>query len=439
MVSRTFLQKIMQVSLVVLLFILVGSNAIHVNAEGQTGTKRTLKVMYQAKYLFDEALFKKQFPDVVIQEVPWDRQTELSEFIAKQSPDVIMLNPVEYKQLSKNNQLQDVGQLIQRDSYATETIYPGLLDALKVNGKLYGLSPYFNTESIFYNVDLFKKYNVPLPKDGMTWEEILKLAAKFPTKGSKDTRVWGLYYPLDNYVYLINDMATSEGLSRYDANTLKVTIHTPAWKKLYSTAITAMKSGTMEGSNKVGFANDPFIMGRAAMTVSTVSMDTLRKVTADKSAIANYKSFAWGIAAGPADPKDRTQTRNVTLPAIMAIPVKSANSDLAWDFIQFYNGVDYAKSRSGSFSGYSLSRMEDSQEYQEHRLDAFYKLKPNLDSPPRLEPKGIPFDNQKYSIIVTSEIKQVLNNKKTLDKALISIQTQVQASLDQVMKKQTKK
>ncbi|GIP48268.1 hypothetical protein J53TS2_18590 [Paenibacillus sp. J53TS2] len=72
-------------------------------------------------------------------------------------------------------------------------------------------------------------------------------------------------------------------------------------------------------------------------------------------------------------------------------------------------------------------------------MDAFYKLKPNLDSPPRLEPKGIPFDNQKYSIIVTSEIKQVLNNKKTLDKALISIQTQVQASLDQVMKKQTKK
>lgn len=110
----------------------------------------------------------------------------------------------------------------------------------------------------------------------MTWEEILKLSAKFPTKGNKDTRIWGLHYPLDNYTYLINDIATSEGLTRYNPDTLKVTMNTAAWKRVFSMAITAIKSNTIEGSNKSGYDVDPFLMGRAAMTVSTTSMNTLK-------------------------------------------------------------------------------------------------------------------------------------------------------------------
>ncbi|MFD1910067.1 hypothetical protein ACFSQ7_48120 [Paenibacillus rhizoplanae] len=94
-------------------------------------------------------MFKLQFPDTQIQEVKWDGKSDLKAFIAKQSPDVVMLNTLEYKQMSKENQLAELGELIKRDNYNTATLYPGLLDALKVNGKLYGLSPRFNTESLF--------------------------------------------------------------------------------------------------------------------------------------------------------------------------------------------------------------------------------------------------------------------------------------------------
>ncbi|SDM48190.1 extracellular solute-binding protein [Paenibacillus jilunlii] len=441
--KHNLLQKVMFVSLSVM-FIGISAGLstgrqVSANSDNQADTKQTLKVLYKEKYYFDEKSFKLQFPNTEIQEVKWDGKSDIKGFIAEQSPDVIMLNTLEYKQLSKENQLTELGQLIKRDNYDTTTIYPGMLDALKMNGKLYGLSPTFNTESIFYNVDLFKKYNVPLPKDGMTWEELLKLSAKFPTSGNKDTRIWGLHYPLDNYTYLINDIATSEGLTRYNPNTLKVTINTAAWKKVYSMAITAIKSNSIEGSNTSGYTNDPFIMGRAAMTVSTSSMDTLRDVTADKAAIANYKPFTVKIAAGPADPKDRKITRNIHLPSIMAIPASSANKDIAWDFIKFYNGADFAKSRSDQPLGYSLTRMDYSKEYKGLSLEAFYKLKPNLESPPYLNPMGIPFNNSQYSIILQSEVKQVISNKKTLDKALASIETQVQKSLDDAVKKEKAK
>jgi multiple sugar transport system substrate-binding protein len=204
-------------------------------------------------------------------------------------------------------------------------------------------------------------------------------------------------------------------------------------------AITAIKSNTIEGSNQSGFDADPFIMGRAAMTVSTISMNTLKAVTANKSAIANYKPFTAKIAAGPADPKNRNMTRNIHLDSIMAIPASSLNKALAWDFIKFYNGADFAKSKSELPSDYSLSRMDYSKEYKGFSMEAFYKLKPNLETPPYINPLGIPFNNSQYSLILQSEIKQVLSNKKTLDKALVSIQTQVQKSLDDAMKKQKAK
>ncbi|MEC0168397.1 ABC transporter substrate-binding protein [Paenibacillus graminis] len=411
---------------------------VSANSNTQAGAEQTLKVLYKEKYFFDEELFKQQFPNTQIQEVKWDGKSDLKAFIAKQSPDVMMLNTLEYQELSKENQLAELGQLIKRDNYDTTTMYPGLLDALKVNGNLYGLSPTFNTESIFYNADLFKKYNVPLPKDGMTWEEILKLAAKFPTSGSKNTRVWGLHYPLDNFTYLINDIATSEGVTRYNPNTLKATMNTAAWKRVISMAITAIKSNSIEGTNASGFDNDPFIMGRAAMTVSSQSMETLRDVTADKAAIANYKPFTIKIAAGPADPKNLKTTRNIHLPSIMTINASSANKDLAWNFIKLYNGADYAKSKSQSdqFLGYSLTRMDYSKEYNGHSLETFYKLQPNLETPPYVNPIGNLFNNSQYSVILQSEVKQVLSNKKTLDKALASIQTQVQKNLDDAVKKQ---
>ena len=445
MLKNNLFKKALIVSLsFMLLFISAGLSTgkqVYANSNTQVDAKQTLKVLYKEKYYFDEKLFKQQFPNTEIQEVIWDGKSDLKAFIAKQSPDVVMLNTLEYKLLSKENQLAELGPLIKRDNYDTATIYPGLLDALTINKKLFGLSPNFQTESIFYNVDLFKKYNVPLPKDGMTWEEILKLSAKFPTKGSKDTRVWGLHYPLDNYTYLINDIANSEGLTRYNPNTLKVTINTAAWKKVYSMAITAIKSNTIEGSNSggKGFDKSPFIMGRAAMMVSTASMDDLRSVTADKAVIPNYKPFTIKIAAGPADPKDRGKIRNVMLPSIMAISAGSANKDLAWDFIKYYNGVDFAKSSSALRPNYSLTRMDNSKEYKGISLEAFYKLKPNLEFTPYLNPIGIPFNNSQYSTILHSEVKQVLSNKKTLDKALVSIQTQVQKSLNEALKKQKAK
>ncbi|OAB43504.1 hypothetical protein [Paenibacillus glacialis] len=39
---------------------------------------------------------------------------------------------------------------------------------------------------------MFAKYGVEVPHDGMTWQEIIDIARRFPTEGDEKTRVYGL-------------------------------------------------------------------------------------------------------------------------------------------------------------------------------------------------------------------------------------------------------
>lgn len=453
--KQNVLQKVFILGLSFMLLALTAGQSINkevfASSETKAQTKQTLKVVYKAKSFFNEKLFKEQFPNVEIQEVVWDGKSDFKAFTAKHSPDVVMLDHVSYQKLSKENQLADLGQLIKRDGYNTETIYPGLLDALKINGKLYGLSPIMDTTLLFYNADLFKKYNVELPKDGMTWEEILKLAAKFPTKGNKDTRVWGLYYPLDQYNYLINEIGQSEGLTFYDHEKQKAMINTAAWKKVYSDGITAIKSNTIEGSSSGGIDKDidgdAFVKGRAAMTVQNSAADYIRLITfhmSGKSRIPNYKPFTVKTVAGPADSKNKKTTRNVMPETITAISSSSTNKELAWEFIKFYNGVDYAEyiteEVNSSYYTYILTRMDFNKEYKGLNLEAIYKLKPNMERPIYfLQSKGSLINFLEYQKAVQKEINSVISNKKTIDKALESIQKEVQKGIDNAVKKQKEK
>lgn len=58
------------------------------------------------------------------------------------------------------------------------------------DGKLYGLPvPPFFPNVLYYNKDLFDKFGVPYPKDGMTWDEVYELSKKMTRMdGSKQIR-----------------------------------------------------------------------------------------------------------------------------------------------------------------------------------------------------------------------------------------------------------
>ena len=97
------------------------------------------------------------------------------------------------------------------EKFNKETLIPGLLDYMKEmgGGKLYGLSPSFYSQVIFYNKDMFNKYGIPLPEDRMSWEKVFELAQRFPTDGAKDKRVYGLSFGYNSDVYQLGSMLGS--------------------------------------------------------------------------------------------------------------------------------------------------------------------------------------------------------------------------------------
>lgn len=450
---NTWLKKIVLLSMSTLLF--AGCSSGPAN---KTEQPSSLKVMYMdERYFFQQYgdLFAMKHPNIDIQVVSTrsmygngeikDYDKAFNEFVEKEKPDIILLDPERYGKYAADGKLAELDTLIQRDKYNTETIYPALLELLKEKGggKLYGLSPSFYGDAVFYNADLFKKYGIDLPKDGITWQELLDSARRFPTDGEEKTRIYGYgnRYSL-GASELVQSIASTEGLKYINQDTQKVTINTDSWKKAVKLAMDALDSkaiynpkdgGFQGGTMEEYYQSDLFLMGRMAITRGNASI--LQNIKEAKNALKNYKPFEIGIVAGPVDPAAPDKTRNVSIGEIFSIRANTENADAAWEFIKFINGDEFAKVKSRTFSSGLLSRMGYTKELDGISLEAFYKLSPDIGNNILSTEDKIPNDfYMKFQPLLEKEIGLIVDKKKSIDEALKTIQDEGQAALDQSIK-----
>jgi multiple sugar transport system substrate-binding protein len=83
-----------------------------------------------------------------------------------------------YTQLNLPVELDD---LIKQNSLDLNSFNPVAVSSLQGfsdKGKLLGLPLYMNVSSLFYNKDLFDKFGVGYPKDGMLWDDAVELTRK---------------------------------------------------------------------------------------------------------------------------------------------------------------------------------------------------------------------------------------------------------------------
>ena len=125
----------------------------------------------------------------------------------------------------------DMTELVKTHQVDLSRIEPILLEEVKrtSDGKLYMLPVQNNIQLLFYNKDIFDRFGVPYPKDGMTWNEMLALANRITRKdGDK------LYFGFSNQggvqVAKMNPMS----LTKIDPQTNQLLINKDErWKKLY--------------------------------------------------------------------------------------------------------------------------------------------------------------------------------------------------------------
>jgi multiple sugar transport system substrate-binding protein len=98
-------------------------------------------------------------------------------------PDIIRTDAPSMKASYLDLQLgYDLTELVKKNKYDLNRFVPSFIQdniAAGQTGALYGLPvpPYFPAV-LYYNIDLFDKFGVPYPKDGMSWDEIYDLSKR---------------------------------------------------------------------------------------------------------------------------------------------------------------------------------------------------------------------------------------------------------------------
>ncbi|RKN83778.1 ABC transporter substrate-binding protein [Paenibacillus ginsengarvi] len=144
-------------------------------------------VFYSSSGDFDEPAFmetfgnkiKAKFPYITPKFIPYNATNRMDKMVASgETIDIVYYSIGASTELLEYKLYQDISDLIAKNKYDLNRLEPAVLDAQKklAGGAIYGLPVFNNTMSLFYNKDLFDKFGVKYPKDGMTWEELADLA-----------------------------------------------------------------------------------------------------------------------------------------------------------------------------------------------------------------------------------------------------------------------
>ena len=140
--------------------------------------------------------FSEQEPDIDVQLVEAsdrdDLIARLSTSLAGGSPpDLFLMNYRFYGQFAARDVLEPLEPYVEdSDAFALDDFYPQAVDAFRWNGEATCLPQNISSLVVYYNRDLFKRFDVPEPTDDMAWSQFVYRAQQL-TRDDKGAVVRG--------------------------------------------------------------------------------------------------------------------------------------------------------------------------------------------------------------------------------------------------------
>ena len=314
-----------------------------------------VKVVY-----WDEPTFRQSFmpivraayPHMTVEVVSWNdfRQSKQEEgmtdqldiyklLLEEERPDLLWLNEPLYAGLSRDARLVDLDPLIQRDGFDIDAFAPTVVQALRADGGLYGLTRSFGLTALFYNRDLIERAGAELPRNGMSWEETLLLAGQLGGEGPEGERTYGLYKPIflhQMFQYLIVDIGRSGGLALRDGSGSWV-LDSPSWRKAWEIVVRGIESEALylpdppidyASADAIDRPYRMFREGRIAMVEANLSF--LLQLQAEDP------SLRWDFVTRPIDPARPSGAGVIN--GIFAISADAVQQEGAWQLLSLLHG-----------------------------------------------------------------------------------------------------
>jgi len=136
---------------------------------------------------------KAKFPNVIPKFIPYADGSHMEDVLASgQDLDILILSIGFVPSYPNYNIQYDMTEMIKKYKYDLNRLEPTTTNFIQEfgNGQIYAL-PIFTTAAVLmYNKDLFDKFGVPYPRDGMTWDDTYELAKKM-TRTDGGTQYYG--------------------------------------------------------------------------------------------------------------------------------------------------------------------------------------------------------------------------------------------------------
>jgi ABC-type glycerol-3-phosphate transport system substrate-binding protein len=221
----------------------------------------------------------------------------------------------------------DMSELIKKSKVDLTRYDPAFKNMLEKSygGRIYFLPFHADTPVIYYNKDIFDKFSVPYPKDGMTWEELAQLARQLTR--TEDGVLYVGFDPPGGSFFTMNQLS----IPLLEPGTLTPTINKdPRWATFFQKYAADMGSAAGENrgslSASAGKINDVFFKGKQAMMMSLPYIMMTRK--------AEFDLVKFGVVSAPVLAEAPNKGFSI-YPANLSISKNSKHKEDAMEILKY--------------------------------------------------------------------------------------------------------
>jgi multiple sugar transport system substrate-binding protein len=288
---------------------------------------------------------KKKYPNITLEFLPKGGVHKIEEMVASGTiPDIIFAGSDNFISLQRIGVLTDMDPLIKEQNFDMSIFAPESVQTLKDDneGKLSAIPFSRNGAGLWYNKDVFDKFGVSYPTNGMTYDDVIAAARKL-TQNMDGVQ----YVGWEPGFVDANADAFSQPLA--DAKTKKALIDTPAIRQV----LEMMKKGyDIPGfggeKNAVRYKPNDFIADKFI----GMYVDWYNKMSGPLIVAHNAGSAPnWDVATVPTFPEFKGKGRHESV-QFLAISAQSKFKAQAFQVIQAATSHDsqMEQSRNGRIS-----------------------------------------------------------------------------------------
>lgn len=152
---------------------------------------------------------REKFPNYTIKYIQrTGAGTGISQMVATKTQfDIYFANVGSFENEAIQYGLQsDMTELLKKHQVDMNRFDPSIISGIKSSPHgLYALPIHTDTMVLYYNKDIFDKFGVEYPKNGMTWDDLYALSRRL-TRTDGDTQYVG-YAPFSNYMFFMNPLS----------------------------------------------------------------------------------------------------------------------------------------------------------------------------------------------------------------------------------------